>query len=77
MTAQLKRLVHIDAEILLQSQKDRILSSLHFDDRGTRSDQIHQPHVDTFKWIFEEDNTTSTANSDDTLGNVRLSKQYL
>lgn len=77
MTEQLKRLVHIDTEILLQSQKDRILSSLQFEDRGKRFDQIHQPHVDTFKWIFEEDNTASTTNSDDTLSEVRLSNQYL
>ncbi|KAH6976424.1 hypothetical protein BKA56DRAFT_733254 [Ilyonectria sp. MPI-CAGE-AT-0026] len=75
MTEQLKRLVHIDAEILLQSQKDKILSSLQFEDRGKRFDQIHQPHVDTFRWIFEEDNTASTANSDDSLTEMEMEEK--
>jgi hypothetical protein len=68
-TEQLKRLMYMDDEALLKVQKERILGCLQFDERTKRFDEVHQPHANTFKWIFE-DGDTLPDNSSKTLNEV-------
>lgn len=68
-TEQLKRLMNFDEEALDTLRKERILNCLDFEGKGKRFDEVHQPHMETFKWMFEDIPTASIDGADNLVRN--------
>ncbi|OAL39468.1 hypothetical protein AYO20_01338 [Fonsecaea nubica] len=62
---QIRKLVHLPDDVLLEIKQQRVLKSLAYSDMQTRFEEVPQEHSKTFEWIFEDTTQGSSLDNDD------------